>query len=734
MFLISLALASEPPAAPFAEPTAELPADAPVPAAPAAPAAASPPEPTAAPAPAETPSSTPAETPTPAAAPPASSTSPPTPPASPADPAATAANEALLAALLALHGEQRIAGIAALVGTNDPRAVPVLVDVVQTLRAGPVADRATLALASFPEGPQVLGSWVIDRRLPTSTRIAAARALGAARSEAAADALLASTGARAVAGTVRSAVMDTLKAEYPDRVGTATRVSDAGSIAWTTLGFGTGLGYGVATLGHFGRTNLEGLGAAAGAVGGATGGWFYANRRPTNVGDSSHVTLAEWAGTTGGLLIASGTGRHDRTQADQVWVGGLIGLATGAGAGLATAGVQQGTGRDAWETGILTGAGVATLTSGYGFFSQGRGSMGTSSTAPRNETIAGFATLGSFAGASIASPNVDLRGTDLGFVALGTTWGAVVGGWLPLPPRTDRNALPVMTGGVAGLTAWSLAPAYDRPGDELLGGFLGLGFGTTIGAGISELAAPGWESPASGWGPVAGATGGMIAGIGLANLDPGTVDGSDLLWGGLATGWVTWQTTGWIGLDKSRDRDYRGVAVTVVGATGTACGVASRWTRVPYSASLTMASTALWGTYIGAATAQISHRDPLQAALIGGDIGVGVGAISLVPNLQVAPVIVGFADLGGVVVGGTTTLIAGLASQDPNALLAASLIGAGVGTAGGALLGLKVGSGHQVTLNLPHVDPPGVWGMAPMVSVAEDGRPVYGATVMGVGW
>ncbi len=672
----------------------------------------------------------PADAGPPVAAPPAPAEAAPPAPASPAEPAPpdVVADEALLAALLKLHGEQRIAGIASLVATRDPRAVPVLVDLVETLRAGRVVDSATLALASFPEGPPVLGGWVVDRQLPTSTRIAAARALGAAHSGIAAQALLDATASPGVAGSLRAAVMDTLKTGYPDQVAAAKHVSDAGSVAWTTIGFGSGLGYGVATLGHFGRTRLEGLGATAGAVGGATGGWFYARRRPTTVGDASYVTLSEWAGASGGMLIASGTGPHDSTQADHVWVGGLIGLAAGTGTGLATAGIQQGSGHDAWETGILTGVGVATVSTGYNFFTQG--------THPRvgNVTVAGIATLGGFAGASIASPNVDLHGADMGFVALGTAWGAVVGGWLPLPAGTYRFGLPVTTGGVAGVAAWSLAPTYDRPADELLGGFLGLGFGTAIGGGISILAAPDTRTQPSGWGPVAGATGGLISGIALANLDPGTVDGSDLVWGGLATGWVGWQTAGWIRVSQPWDRENAGIAVTVVGATGAACGVVSRWTRVPYAASLTMASTALWGTYIGAATAHISHRNPLEAALIGGDIGLGVGTVGLIPDLEVAPVVVGIADIGGVVVGGTTTLIAGLASRDPNALLAASLIGAGVGTAGGALVGLKVGSGHHVALGLPHLDPPGLWGMTPLVSVAEDGRPIYGATVMGVGW
>lgn len=382
--------------------------------------------------------------------------------------------------------------------------------------------------------------------------------------------------------------------------------------------------------------------------------------------------------------------------------------------------MQRGSGLDAWESGILTGVGVATTSSAYGFVTNGRGRDG--------DVVAGAATLGGFALASTVAPRVDLRGDDIGFVLLGTGWGAVVGGFVPLPDGQQRGALPVTTGGVAGLASWGLAPLYQRGGDELLGGWVGLGTGTTVGAGVELLANGG---TGAGWGPVAGGTGGAISGVLLANADPGAVDGSDLVWGGLATGWVTWQTLGWLGVVQPENRT--GIALTTIGGAGAASAVASRWTRVPYAASLTMGSTALWGTYIGAAAAEISGGDVMEAALVGGDIGLGVGSVALIPRLQLAPVVVGVADICGVVVGGTSTLIAGLASRDPNALLAASLVGAGVGTAGGALLGLKVGSSHKVAMRLPHVDPPGSWGVTPLVSVSG-GVPLYGATVVGVGW
>lgn len=630
----------------------------------------------------------------------------------------------LLDALLALHGDERVAAIKKLGEIGDPRAVPVLVDLLRTRPSGPVAEAAAHAMARFPEGVPVLRSWVLDAALPRATRIAAVESLGEAGSDPAGDALLSTTSSRRVSGPVRVAVLDTLRASYPDRVAAAKGVSDGGAVAWTVVGMGSGLGYGVATLGHFGRTQLEVLGGAAGAAGGATAGWFYARRRPIEVGDASFVTLSGWAGATGAVLIAKGTGLELGGDAsDAVWLAGLAGGVGGAGIGLATAGAHPGTGRDAWSTALLTGAGIATVTTGYTFAKQDASS---------SATVAGAATLGGFGVAALAAPHMDVDGYDPGFVALGATWGALVGGFVPLPDRTARAGLPVTTAGVAGIAAWSLAPLYDRPGDELLGGFLGLGAGSTLGSGIELLVQPN-RSP--GLGIVAGSTLGGISGMALANADPRGVDGSDLLWGGLATGWVAWQSFGWLSYSASEQRT--GIALTTIGAAGAGSALLSRWADVPYAASLTMGSTALWGTYIGLTAAELTDSNALEAALIGGDVGVAVGCVALVPAFQVAPVVIGLADGGGVLVGGTATVVAGLVSRDPKVLLGASLIGAGVGTVGGALLGIKLdnaGAGSlAIGLGLPRVDPPGSWGLTPLVASA-DGAPVYGASVVGVGW
>lgn len=629
-------------------------------------------------------------------------------------------DRALLAATLLLHGEHPEAGIAALVGGGDPRAVPILADVVGVRRSGPVTEAAVLGLAGFPAALPLLAEWLLDRSLPSGTREAAARALGEARSDAAAATLVAATAHPAIAGGVRSAVLEVLRERYPDRLDSVARVSDSGGVAWVMAAGASGLGYGMATAGHFGETQLVGLGAVAGVAGGATGGWFYARNRPVIAGDAALVTLSEWAGGVGGVLIASGTiparGVYDP---DRVWIGGLVGVAGGATAGALAARAHPGDSGDASEMALMTGVGVATVATTYDFASQGGGG-GT--------TVAGAATLGGFAAFAAASPHVELRGTDLGFIGLGTVWGAVAGGFVPLDPRTARYALPVATAGTAAIIGWGLSPTYDAPGDALLGGWVGLASGTMLGSGL-VLLDPSAGTP--GWGAVLGGTGGAAAGVALARLDPARIDGTDVLWGGLATGWVTWQTAGW--LSHAQTQNAGAIGLTAVGATATAAAVGSRWADVSYGESLTMGSAALWGTYVGGVSAALVQGDTLKASLVGGDIALGLSAVVLVPALDVPPMVVVMADTGGIVLGGSATLVAGLLTDDGNTLLAASLGGAGVGMVTGALVGTRLAHRPPGRMPLPTAALPGDWSLSPMVAPME-GETVYGARVLGVGW
>jgi len=628
-------------------------------------------------------------------------------------------DQRFLAAMLLLHGDTPADGVAALVAGGDPRGVAVLADVVDVRREGPVVDAAVAGLARYPAGVPVLGAWLGDRALPTSTRSAAVRALGDAQLPEAADALVAAAADPDVAGPLRVELMDTIATRYPDRLPGMKRISEKGGVAWTMVGSATGAGYGLATAGHFGQTQLGGLGALAGAAGGLTGGWFYAKRRPVTAGDAAHVTTAQWAGISGGALLAAGLDRGTGDDTGRALLSGLAGGAVGTTAGILTARAHQGTGRDGLETLFVTGASVATTTTLWNFARPDEDDLAT---------VAGVTTLGAFAGAAAGAPEVDLEGSDAGFVALGTTWGALVGGFVPLGD-TRRRGLPVATAGLAGIGAWAASPLYQRPPDELLGGWVGLGAGSAFGSGMVLLTDP---VGSAGMGAVLGGTGGIAAGLVLANRDPAGVDGTDLLWGGLGTGWVAWQTMGWMSYTDPLASE--GIALTTIGAAASAAAIGSRWAEVPYSSSLTMASTAVWGTYVGAAVAGLADADQLQGALIGGDVGLLAGSLTLVPSIEVAPGVIALGDAGGVVLGGTSTLVAAMLTSDPDVLLATSLAGSGVGMVAGGLLGAQLGGGGSpVSLRLPSVHVPGAWGVAPLAAVA-DGQDVYGATLTGVGW
>lgn len=663
-----------------------------------------------------------------AAAPPPSAPSAPPPALADCDD-----DRALLAALLALHGLAPAEGVEALVATGDPRVIPVLADVVRVRRGGAVVDAAVAGLGRFPGATGLLADFADDDALQDPVRQGAVAALGAMGSKEAGDALVALTANKAVTGTLREAVLAELRARYPGRLAEVSTVADAGGTAWVMTGSSLALGYGMATAGHFGQTNLAALGGAAGVAGGATAGWFYTRAHPVSAGDGAFYTVSGVAGTTGAMLLTSGVARQmgvdDRE--DAVWLAGLGGGGAGYGLGAALAKRHPGTGMDGAEAAVLTAAGTATSAALASFAFQNRQVDGGGA------IVAGLATLGGAAAFQGAAPAVTPRGTDLGYVALATAWGAEMGGFVPLAFDVRREGLPVATAGIAGIGAWALSPLVDTGPDQLLGAWVGTASGTAVGTGLYFVIDPTGQKPGALAMPAA--TLGGAAGLLLAAKAPGGVVGSDVVWGSVATAWTAWQVAGWqVVADSDHTLGWNLLAPGLVSA-GSAVG--ARWLDIPTGSSLAVGSAGLWGSYVGGVAAELATENDGRAvwrwALVGGDVGFVGGGALLASNLHVPPAAVGIADAGGLVVGGAATLVTGLVTDDEDALLAASLGGAGVGLVAGGIVGWRLGRSLEGTTlllpGLPRARLPGHWSVQPTALPGEEGVR-YGVEVVGLGW
>jgi hypothetical protein len=128
---------------------------------------------------------------------------------------------------------------------------------------------------------------------------------------------------------------------------------------------------------------------------------------------------------------------------------------------------------------------------------------------------------------------------------------------------------------------------------------------------------------------------------------------------------------------------------------------------------------------------QISSVDPLAAALVGSDIALAGGVVVMSPAVGAPPLVIGLADAGGVLGGSTAALGAAIASDDPDTIFLASLIGAGVGLAGGTALGIhwhKSDTRRNIAWGLPTLPIPGRFSVSPAQLPGED-APVLGIRI-----
>lgn len=595
-------------------------------------------------------------------------------------------DQQLMLALLALIDDATAPDAAAQVAAlGDRRGVPALVACAER-RPAEVSGACIRAVARFEEGLAHLEGWLADDRRPTGLRIDAAAALGLVQSDAAADVLVDTLRRPGLPAALRQALLDTLDRAYPQRTdATDGQVATDGRV-WLSLGGGYAMGFAMGAAGHFGQTDLAALGLVTGAVGGGTGGWLYGRAWPMEAGDAAYLTTSTVLGSAGGLLLGDGASPGND---DWVYGGGLLGLAGGAAVGVATRRLHAGSGLDAGEAvGVSAMAGLALGSGALVLQRSDPTRDGSGPTGPRIPSLAaGIGVLGGAAAGHLTAPSVDLEARDWGTIALATGFGAAATALVPLSDPADRAPLVGLGVGVGSLVGYGLAAPLDLPADIQGAAWAGGLYGGVFGAGAGMLYDP--ESAAPAYGALVGATAGMIGAGGLARLDPEPLDDRDIVLVGLTTAWVGGQAAGWATVAQPANPRQNGWFLVVPAAVAGGVAAATPVVDIPVPQSMAATSVGLWGAYVGGVSAELTqNRDrSLGWSLVGANIGLGTGALAMSPVVGASPVVLAVADAGGVVGGSVVALGAAFATDQPDRILAASLVGSGVGFTTGAIIG-----------------------------------------------
>lgn len=560
----------------------------------------------------------------------------------------------------------------------DPRGISALVACAER-REIEVAEACVSALSAFDRGTEHLARWLISERQPLELRLAAARTLGEVGSEDAANALIDALRRPRLPASLRRAILESIRTHYPDRVAELEGQVASDGRLWLTAGGAWGLGFALGSAGYFGQSRLAPVGWVTGAVGGGTAGWLYGRAWPMEAGDAAYITTGGILGTTSGMFLGASI---DPTNPDRMYMGGLGGMAVGYGVTAATRTQHPGTPGDALEaSGIaaLTSTGAVSATS----FALSNGSpVGTERASARLLATGLGLGLGSVGGHLIA-PQVDLTPEDAGLIALSSAWG-LGATWLVPIGESDRSTLPLLGASAGGLIGYGLAAPLDVPVDVQAASWAGGVYGGVLGLGLGLTIDPASDAPramAMGLG-----TAGMLTGAGFAVLDPEPLDDRDVVLVGLSTAWATWQSAGWA-LVLHADTRQVGPFVMFPAVVGAGMAIASPVVDVSVPQSSAATSVGLWGAYTGGVAAELTDNDVLLWALVGGDLGLAGGAVLMSPVVGAQPVVIGVADAGGVLGGSVGALGAAFATEDPDAILAASLVGAGVGFGTGAVVG-----------------------------------------------
>lgn len=634
----------------------------------------------------------------------------------PATDFAAAADAALLDALLRLAQPASARDAALLLGTlDDVRVVEPLLAAAKVRDTG-VAVAAVSALGRWPEANEALAAWIVDDDVRMAVRSAAVDALAASGRAEASAALVASL-EQNLGRDLRVQVLTALATHFPDAGLEPPRSRQAAP--WLAASWGWGIGYGLGAVGRAGE-GLAGLGAVTGATGGATAGFLFGAIRPQRAEDAAFVATTGIVGTVSGVLVGTGIDPHD---ADLSWGAGAVGEAVGYGAGLALRRLHSGTAGDSAEALLpaLAGAALAGAISDdaddLDLVAEGRGSPPI--------LAAGVGLAVGYALGSALGPVWSVEPNDAPIIALGGAFGFTTGLIVADQPLAD----PSVAVGVSGAflaAGYAVSPFMDFREDVLIGAAGGWGLGALVGVGV-EGTVVGFDEPPQ-IGPAVGGAVGIGLGGTLAWLNPEGVRGNDVALAAMVGAFGTWQAVGWAVELETRDQQT-GPLVAAPALATAACAALSPYLDVGVDASITGTSIGLWGGYVGASIDVFGWggENALRGALVGSDVGVVVGAVSLAAGARPVDLMLG--DVGGLVGGSSAALLSALAEPDANVVLASSLGGSAIGFAGGVVVGRVFGA----PLGREDLRVGGQVAASPVYLAGRHG-PVPGGQIVWSGW
>lgn len=607
-----------------------------------------------------------------------------------------APDRSLLDALLLLSSAGSPDGARWLGTLDDPRVVPVLLHAASTGETG-VAVAAVEALSAWPEAIPTLERWLVDRDRPMEVRMAIAGSLGRAGSPEAADALgdaLRRTGR--IPPQLRAEIVRLLSEHYGLSADDLPPLTDGAP--WISFAASSGFAYAMGTAGHFGRLELWPVGAATGGVAGASIGWLYGSAWPIEAGDAALVATLGAGGTLSGVLIGAGLRPESDRSSDLPLLVGLGGELTGYALGFALKEVHHGTAADSLEAAIFAGVVAGATDATFAFWE--RSDLGDT---PR-AALTGIGLAAGLTVGQIAAPHVDPV-PSAGLVVTGASLGLAAGFLLPIGDR-ERGSLPIATT-IGGAAAGTLVAAPVKiPADVLVAGGTGGLFGAGVGGGIGLLAAPRTPDVARGL-----ALGGLGIGYGvgavIARIDPDPIDDRDVAISLAATSWAAWNTIAIAQLAGASNEQRTGAVLLATALAGGGSTVFNLALDTPVPHTLSASSIGLWGGYAGAALAELTETEAFAWALPLSNLGGIGGAVLVSPLVGTPPLVIGIADAGGVVGASFGAIGAGLATDDADVVVTASLGGAVAGLAVGAIVGTRwhrSGTRRDIALRLPQID------------------------------
>jgi hypothetical protein len=630
----------------------------------------------------------------------------------------------LLDALLMLGTPEQAMDGARLLGTlEDPRAAPILVQVAE---AGPndVAVAAIVALVSHPEQVPVMAGWLVERDRPLSFRLALVNTLGEMESPAAADALVDALRRPGIPPVLRSEIQRTLLARYPDVRIPLDIPPKADGAPWLATGASLGLAYTMGAAGHFGRVELWPVGALTGGMAGASFGYLYGRAWPIEAADAAFIATIGVGGIASGVMIGLATREPGDETVNRPLLFGLAGEVVGFAVGPSLAGLHKGTAPDQVEAMVFAAAlGVA-----------GEAASRFATRADLAEPKAAWTAAGVAGGFVVGELVAPLWTPEasLGLLTTGVITGTLVGVLIPIGDL-PRGELPVATAlGGAALGAVLSGPLDPEP-DVLFGGATGAVFGAGLGAGLAMIGAPDTPDLARGL-----ALGGMLGGYGIgavvASVDPDPIDDRDVGFTAACAGWAAvdaYAIAELAGADRQRQM---GAVLLGAGAVSALSVAGNLELDIPVPHTLSASSIGLWGGYAGLAVGELTDLEPVVLALPLSNVGWMAGGLLVSPLVGTPPLVIGIADAGGVFGAAVASIGAGLATDDPDVVVLGSVVGAGVGLAGGALLGarwLRSANRWDTALRWPgrDVHSPPVVSLLPMP--VQEGM---GATLSVTGW